>query len=172
MNALVKEYLARDVHTTPHACDAAYVCPAAGADLDAIESFTAELTDIVDRMQEELVHETRILEGMEVPQYENGLSDMQSKDDQWTTDLQNGFLKIVRTRVSELDSSNSPSSARPSSPVSLTHVYGEKSLLPQTGCCREKLGACGCETDATNECSECTVPMISELTPGTLSELK
>ena len=41
--------------TIPHQCDAAYIYYPVGADLEQIESFTTELTDIVDKMKEEFI---------------------------------------------------------------------------------------------------------------------
>ena len=64
-----------DVLTTPYTCDAAYIYYPVGASLEEIEPFTKELTTMVDKMKEELVKETRILEGTEIPKYkENELS--------------------------------------------------------------------------------------------------
>lgn len=146
-----------------------------GAGLDEIEPFTAELTDIVDKMKEELVNEKRILEGTDVPEYtplENELSGAETKDDQWTTDLRNGCWTIVRIPTSVADSNTLSCSARPNSPVSPTLDSGVKSCPLGTGSCLEMSGACGCVTDVTNVSSECTVPTISAPTLGTQSEEK
>jgi hypothetical protein len=64
----IQEHLDADL-MTPSTLTAAYLCPNAGADLDAIEPFTAELTGIVDTMKEQLAEETRILEGIDAPEY-------------------------------------------------------------------------------------------------------
>jgi len=161
---------------TPSTLTAAYLCPNAGADLDAIEPFTAELTGIVDTMKEQLAEETRILEGIDAPEYtplpQNELSQSETKEDQWTTDLRNGFSTIVLTPICRPDSSSLSSSVRPNSPVSDIPDFGGRSCVPQTGCCVASLDGYGCATGATNESSECTVPMISEPMPGTLSEAK
>jgi hypothetical protein len=161
---------------TPSTLMAAYLCPNAGTDLDAIEPFTLELTDIVDRMKEELATEVRILEGLDAPEYaplpQNELSHAETKEDQWTTDLQNGFSRIGRIPTSTLVSSTSSSSARNNSPVSDIPDCGGRSCLPRTDCCAATLDDYGCETGATSESCECTVPTISEPTPGTPSEAK
>jgi hypothetical protein len=162
----------RDNLDTPSTLTAGYVLSNMGTDLDAIEPFTSELTGIVDKMKEELANEVRILEGTDVPEYQNELSEGETKEGQWTTDLPSGFSTIVLTPISIRGSSSLSSSVRPNSPVS-----------PTLGCagrfCERSIpsswvisGDCGCGTDATNESSECTVPTISEPTPGTPSEVK
>lgn len=148
-----------------------------GAGLDDIEPFTAELTEIVDKMKEELANEARILEGTDVPEYvpmelENELSVGETKDDQWTTDLRNGCSTIVRIPTCVSGLNTLLSSARPNSPASPTHAFGPRLSPPQDVSSLERLDGCGCVIDVTNASSECTVPMISELTPGTQSEAK
>lgn len=65
-----------DVMTSPYTCDAAYIYHPMGASLEEIEPFTTELTTMVDKMKEELIKETRILDGTEAPVYkENELSE-------------------------------------------------------------------------------------------------
>ena len=181
----------RDDLMTPSTLTAAYLCPNAGADLMDIDPFTAELTTIVDTMKEALAKEARILEGTEVPEYgkgdwemlhvpfasevamtQNELSQSETKEDQWMTGSPNGFSRIDRTHTSTPVSSTSSSTARPNSPVSGTPDSGKKSSLPLIAFCLATSAVSGCETDAMNECSECTVPMISELTLGTPSEVK
>lgn len=166
----------RDDLLTPSKLTAAYICSNAGTDLDAIEPFTAELTEIVDKMKEELANEVRILEGTEVPEYkqlpQNELSDAESKECQWTNDLQNGFSTTVLTPTLIPGLSSSSCSVRHNSPVLDTLGSARCSCPLQTPSWQGISGDCGCVTDATNECSECTVPMISELTPGTPSEVK
>ena len=161
---------------TPSTLTAAYLCPNAGADLEDIEPFMTELTGIVDTMKEQLAEETRILEGLDAPEYtdlpQNELSHAETKDDQWTTDLPNGFSRIARTLTSTPESSTFSSTARPSSPVSDIVDCGGRSCLPRTDFYGGIWDVCGCATDAMNECSECTVPTISERMPGTLSEAK
>ena len=167
----------RDDLETPHDCRAAYTISNVGTDLDAIEPFTTELTGIVDKMKEEMANETRILEGTEVPEYkadeQNGLSEGESKEDQsWRTVLLNGSWTIVRTHTSIYESSNSSCFARHNSPVSPTLSYGPTCSHSLTSSWGPTWADCGQETVAMNECSECTVPMISELTLGTPSEEK
>ena len=173
MDAYVKE---RDDLLTPSKLNAAYTISNFGTDLDAIEPFTSELTEIVDTMKEQLATEARILEGTDAPEYkpigENELSEGETKEDQWTTDLRNGFSTIVLTPIFRGVSSNSSSTARPCSPASPTLASAETCCPRPSACCKETLDVSGCETDAMNECSECTVPTISEQMLGTPSEVK
>lgn len=159
--------------TTPHNCHAGYILSNFGTELDAIEPFTTELTAIVDKMKEELVNEKRILEGTDVPEYnQNELSDGETKVDQWRSVLPNGSWTTDLTRTSTPESNTLFSSVRHNSPVwgipgcdamcshSLTTSWGPTWV------------DCGPEIDAMNECSECTVPMTNELMLGMLSEAK
>ena len=159
--------------TIPHQCDAAYIYHPIGADLEQIESFTTELTDIVDKMKEELVKETRILEGTEVPVYqENELSNSNPVEEQWKSDSQNGCSTIDPTLISTQDSSNSSCIAdlfNRGCPI--VRLRRQSTNSPKSSCSGNS-AASGTETDAMNECSECTVPMTSELTLGTLNEAK
>jgi len=163
----------QDDLTIPHDCQAAYICPNAGTDLDAIEPFTTELTGIVDKMKEELANEVRILEGTEVPEYkQNELSEEKISEEEWRTFLHNGSLRTVRTLTSIPDLSTSSCSVRHNSPVLDILGSASCSCPLQTPSCPLIWADCGCATDAMNESSECTVPMISEPTPGTPSEAK
>lgn len=177
MDTRIADYTkVRDDLTTPHDCQAAYVVSDFGTDLAAIEPFTSELGVIVDRMKEELANERRILEGTEVPEYtpltQNELSETESKEDQWRTLWLHGSSTTARSLISTPVSSTSSSSARPNTPVSDTLDSDVRSCPMLTGSCLEMSGACGCVTDATNECSECTVPTTSEPMRGTPSEQK
>ena len=159
--------------TIPHQCDAAYIYYPAGADLEQIDSFTTELTDIVDKMKEELVKETRILEGTETPIYqENELSNSNPVEEQWKSDSQNGSLITGLTPISILDSSNSSCIAElfnQSCPI--VRLRRQSTNSPKSSCSGNS-AASGNEIDAMNECSECTVPMTSELTLGTPNEAR
>jgi hypothetical protein len=176
--ARMKKYSAdRDDLMTPSTLNAAYICSDFGTDLDAIEPFMQELTGIVDTMKEELANETRILEGTLEPVYsevveENELSGGETKEDQWTNDLRSGFLTTVLTPISMPGSSSSLSTARHSSPVSPTLASGGVCMMSLTAFCEGKSDVSGCATDATNECSVCMVPTISEPTLGMPSEEK
>jgi hypothetical protein len=159
--------------TIPHQCDAAYIYYPAGADLEQIESFTTELTDIVDKMKEELVKETRILEGTEVPVYqENELSISKPVEEQWKNDLPSGSLITGLTLISTPDSSSSSCIAEDSSPNFRTPPLRRQSTTSPISSCSETSDDCGIVTDAMNESSECTVPMISELMLGMPNEAK
>jgi hypothetical protein len=166
----------RDDLMTPSKLTAAYICSNAGTDLDAIEPFTSELTGIVETMKENLVTETRILEGTEVPVYkpftENELSEGETKEDQWTNVSPNGYLTTDRIPTSEPGSNISSSFAELFNQDCPIQRLRRKSQPQQTVFFEGTWGGDGCETDATNECSECTVPTINEPTPGTPSEVK
>ncbi len=158
---------------TPSKLTAAYICSNAGTDLDAIEPFTTELTGIVDKMKEEMANEMPMLEGTDVPEYkQNELSDAETKEGQWTTDLQNGFSTIVLIPGLTPGLNTSSCSARHNSPVLDTLGFASCSCPLQTPSWQATSEDCGCVTDAMNESSECTVPMISELTHGMPSEVK
>jgi hypothetical protein len=173
-----KAQLARYVETrddleTPTTLTAGYVLSNFGTELDAIEPFTTELTAIVDKMKEELANEVRILEGTEVPEYkQNELSEEKLSEEEWRTFLRNGSSRTVRLLTSTPVLSSSSSSARPNSPgldtLDCVGTFCERS----TPSCWVTSDGCGCATAAMNESSECTVPTISEPTPGTPSEAK
>ena len=173
MEAYMKEH---DDLEAPTKLTAGYILSDFGADLDAIEPFTAELTDIVDKMKDELANEARILEGTDIPEYQadaqNELSQGETKEGQWTTDLPSGFSTIVLTPISTRGSSSLPCSVRHNSPVSPTLGCAGRFCERSTGSSWVMSDGCGCAIDAMNESSECTVPMISEPTPGTPSEEK
>lgn len=162
------------LYTIPSKLDAGYVLSDFGTDLDAIEPFTSEMTSIVDKMKEELANEKRILEGTDVPEYvpfiQNELSQSESKEDQWRTPLPHGSLTIGRIHTSTPESNISSSSVSPKNLDSDTPSFAEPCCPLQIGSCSETSGDCGCVTAATNECSECTVPMTSEPTPGMPNE--
>ena len=164
----------REDLTTPSRLTAGYILSNFGTDLDAIEPFTTELTGIVDKMKEELANETRILEGTDVPEYQpqNELSEEKISEEEWRSILHNGSSRTVRLLTSTPVSSTLSSSARPNSPMLDIVDFDANSYKSSTPSWRVISGDCGCEIDAMNECSECTVPMISEPTPGTPSEAK
>jgi len=166
--------------TTPHNCDAAYIYYPVGAELEQIDSFTTELTDIVDKMKEELVKETRILEGTDAPVYkENELSQPNLTEEQWKKDSQNGCLTTDLIPISTPVLNNLSSIARD---LDLKYVEQDKqwdilhskgmSTSSSTNSCSGKLDDCGIEIDAMNESSECTVPMTSELMLGMPNEAR
>ena len=144
-----------------------------GTDLDAIEPFTSELTDIVDAMKEELANEARILEGTDAPEYkQNELSSEKLSEEEWRTFLLSGSSTTVRILTSRPGLSNSYYSARPNSPASPTLGYAKCSCPSSTPSWQGTSEDCGCATAAMNESSECMVPMTSEAMPGTPSEAK
>ena len=158
---------------TPHTCTAAYIYHPAGAALDEIESFTNELTEVVDKMKEELLNEKRVLEGTDVPEYdENGLSQSKVTEEQWKTVSLNGCSITDLTPISIIESNNSACFAELFNRNCPIAQFDELSTLSSTNSCSGMLDDCGIEIDATNEFSECTVPMISELTLGMPNEEK
>jgi len=54
---------------TPHQCTGEPVEPDVGVPLELIEEHTNYLNEIVTQMMEDMTRETRILEGMEIPDY-------------------------------------------------------------------------------------------------------
>lgn len=60
----------RDDLETPHACTAELQWADVGAPLDELDSYAEEFHKLVEEMFEKLPTETRILEGVEVPSYE------------------------------------------------------------------------------------------------------
>ena len=159
--------------TVPHQCDAAYIYYPAGAELEQIDSFTIELTEIVDKMKEDMINETRILEGTEIPVYqENELSNSNPVEEQWKSVLPNGSLTIDPIPDSIHESNISSSFVEPSDPnYRIVRLEKQYTLSPRSSCSGNS-AASGNETDAMNEYSECTVPMTSELMLGTLNEVK
>lgn len=73
-NTFEQEYKAyvmeRDDLETPHQCDAELLAPDAGAELDKLDAYAADFHMMVEEMFEKLPEETRILEGTEVPTYD------------------------------------------------------------------------------------------------------
>lgn len=164
MDKLLKARQDEDL-TIPHDCHAAYICPNMGADLNEIEPFTEELIAIVDKMKEELVHEKRILEGTDVPEYnpqENELSGSETKEEEWKTGLPSGSWRTGRILISADDSDTSSCIAEPLNRYIPTPSLSEKSTRPRTNSCVESSDVSGCAIATMNEFSECMVPMISE----------
>lgn len=167
----------RDDLDTPTKLTAGYILSNFGTELDAIEPFTTELTGIVDKMKEELANEVRLLEGVDIPEYQadaqNELSDGEVKEDQpWRSVLPNGSWTTGLTHTSTPESNSLFYSVRHNSPVSPTLSYGPTCSHSSTPSWGATWADCGSVTDATNECSECMVPTISELTLGTPNEEK
>jgi hypothetical protein len=144
-------------------------------------------------MQEKLVNETKILEGTDAPVYtpmdlgipklteqefyekfgmKNELSTVEESKGEWKNDCLNGFLTIDLTPGSTLVSSNSDAIADLFNRDCPMAQSNRRSSRSSTNSCTGKSDDVGSVTDAMNECSVCTVPMISELTDGTPSEEK
>jgi hypothetical protein len=72
----------RDDLTTPHTLEniEETVAPGSYADLEEIEPHTQELAVIVEKMKEDLVNETKLLEGTEIPTYESILKNELSEE--------------------------------------------------------------------------------------------
>ncbi len=160
--------------------------------IDEIEPFTQELAGIVLEMQEKLASETRILEGTEVLSREdiiipppvnpaetlalltgkNELSDGETKDTQWKSDLLNGCSIIDLTPISILESNSSACIADLFDRNCPIRPSTERSLPVLTRFCGETLEGCGCGTGATNESCDCMVQMINVPMAGTPNEEK
>lgn len=106
------------------------------------------------------------------PKSENELSNSKPTEEQWKNDSQNGSLITDLTPTSTHDSSSSSSTAEDSNPSFPTVSLRRQSTRSLTASCSGKSDDCGIETDAMNESSECTVPMISAAMLGTLSEVR
>ena len=172
MEERMKQRAAEDLMIV-HKCEAAYIYHPVGASLDEIEPFTTELTTVVDKMKEELVNETRVLEGTDVPEYkENELSQSKPTEEQWKSDSLNGFSTTDPTHVSTFASDSLSAFVAPLSLDSPSAISRESFMKSCNVSCSVRSGGCGIEIDATNESCECTVPMTSEPTDGTQSEAK
>ena len=150
-----------------------------GAPLDEIEPHTQDVQRAIEEMYAKLPTETRILEGMTIEPYtsqlvtlENELSHPKLTDQQWKNALQSGCSTTDPIHTSEPVSSTSSSSAEHFSPSSDTLLFSGKCPRSQRRSSEAMSVDSGRETDAMNECSECTVPMTSELTPGMPNEAK
>lgn len=84
LEAYIKQ---RDDLETPHQCTAELEAPDAGAPLDELEAYAEEFHKLVEEMFEKLPEETRILEGAEIPTYDelyqqtkNELSEVKEND--------------------------------------------------------------------------------------------
>ena len=103
---------------------------------------------------------------------ENELSNSNPVEEQWKSDSLNGCSTIDPTLTSIQDSSNSSCIAElfnRSCPI--VRLRRLSSNSPKSSCSGNS-AASGTETDVMNESSECTVPMTSELTPGTPNEAR
>lgn len=82
-NTFEEEYQAytkeRDDLETPHQCTAEIEAPDAGADLDQLETHAAEFHKLIEEMFEKLPTETRILEGVEIPSYDQLRSEAENE---------------------------------------------------------------------------------------------
>jgi hypothetical protein len=77
----VKRLQEREDLTTPHGMEAIEgVASGSYAELEEIEEHTQELAEIVEKMKEELVNETKLLEGTAVPTYESLLKNELSNE--------------------------------------------------------------------------------------------
>lgn len=106
------------------------------------------------------------------PNTENELSNSNPLQEQWKSDSPNGSLTIDPTPILVTDSSNSSSIVELSTPNCPTVPLRRLSTSSLINSCSENLDDCGNETDAMNEFSECTVPMINEQMLGTPNEAR
>ena len=156
-----------------------------GADIEAEQVFQQELHGIVDDMKVKLVDEKKILEGTLKVEYgkgdwtlphiertENEHSQSKPTEQQWKRDSQNGCSTTDPTHTSTSDSNSSSAFVglfNRSCPIAPLRIRSTRS---RTSSCSENLDASGNETDAMNESSECTVPMISAPMPGMPNEAR
>ncbi len=163
---------------TPHNCNAAYIASDMGVDIEEEHNFQEELHGIVDKMQEDLVHETKILEGTLDPQYDpnefpqNELSKSNSEDKQWMTGLLNGFSITDLTPISSDESSISFSTASSLNQARVIHDSDEMSIEQSSPSCPVIWADCGTEIERLSEQSDCMVQTISVPVLGTPSEEK
>ena len=150
-----------------------------GVEIADIQPFTQELGETIEIMKVKLVNETKLLEGMEVPEYgkgewsiENGLSDTTQKNDQWKSGSENGCSTTDPIHILITDSNILSSFARPLNRDSPT-LYSNDTYSPSsTESCSAKSDDCGKETDATSVCCECMARTINAPTDGTQREAR
>lgn len=148
-----------------------------------IKPFTEQLQLIVETMQKQMAEEVKILEGTEIPDYsvfrnqldeetKNEPSEREALLKEWTNSLPDGFLKTDLTQDLTQESDILSTFAELFNQNCLSVSSNEKLTPLSMNLCKETLDVSGCETDVMNVCYDCTVPMISELTDGTLNEVK
>jgi hypothetical protein len=103
---------------------------------------------------------------------ENELSNFNPTVPQWKNDSLNGSLTTGPTHISTTESNNSACIAELFNRDCPIAQSDDKSTPSSTDSCSGRLDDCGTETDATNESSECTVPMISAAMLGMPSEVR
>lgn len=157
----------------PHQCKAGYLVPNVGAEIDKIDEFTTGLRRRVDQMKKDMVHETRILEGTEMPKYtQNEFSHPKLTDEQWKSLSIDGCSTIDPIPDSTVESNNSVSFVSCSNPDSVIHTFSDKYGQQSSPSCPVIWANCGFVTDVMNESCECMVPTTSELMLGTPNEVK
>jgi hypothetical protein len=158
--------------------------------IEDIEPFTEELSGIVVEMQEKLATETRILEGTEdltretiiipppinpeetlaILTGKNGLSEGETKEEQWSNVLLNGCSTTDPILISMFESNSSACIADLFNRDCPIPPSDERSLPLLTRFSGATLESCGCGTDATNESCACMVQTINVPMAGTPSE--
>lgn len=114
----------------------------------------------------------RLDTGVVLADWKNELSNSNPVEEQWKSDSQNGSLITDLTPTSTHASSSSFSTVESSSPSFPTVTLRRQSTNSLTSSCQGKSDDCGNETDAMNECFECTVPTISAAMHGTPNEAR
>ena len=160
----------------------AYMDGSFGVDIEQEQEFQHELHGIVDDMKVKLVDETKILEGTLNPEYgkeewempyiepKNELSKSIPTEEQWKNESQSGCSTTDPTLISTTESNSSVCIAELFNRGCPMVQSDDMSTQSSTDSCSGRLDDCGIEIDATNESSECTVPMTSELMPGMPNE--
>ena len=153
--------------------------PDVGVSLELIEEHTGVLNKIVNQMMEDMMQETRILEGTVIEDYttlrnqvQNELSQEKLTEEQWMKLLHSGFSTTDPIPTSRPASSNSSCIAEVSIPTLDTLVCEGTSCCVQTDSCKATLGGCGCETGALNASSGCTDRTTSDQLSGTPNEAR
>jgi hypothetical protein len=75
---------------TPHKCEADAESPDVGAPLDQLEAYAEEFHKMVEEMFEKLPTETRLLEGVEVPTYDEVREKLENELSETTESKDNG----------------------------------------------------------------------------------
>lgn len=171
MDKILKDFKEADL-TTPHNCNAAYMVSNLGVDIEEEHAFQEELHGIVDKMQEDLVHETKILEGTLEPVYQNELSDAERKEEQWKTDSPSGYSTIARTLTFNDESNTSFSTVSSLNRARVIHDSDEKSQEQSSPSCGRTWADCGLVTELLNESSDCMEQTINVPMLGIPSEEK
>lgn len=102
----------REDLVTPHTLQVEELGPDFGTDIEEAKAHEQELVEIIDKMKEDLVDETRVLEGTEVPTYESLLQNELSNAEQ--TQRNGGCSNGMASGQSSIHTPTNTSSSVPS----------------------------------------------------------